>query len=100
MPSTTSVKSVKNVRRVGLLVLTFLLLVYVCSIGIRNIFRYNTFRLDYLSAVSVLEYEKKRQQQFQQQLKQMEHNHYWELRAKQLGFRSKNEYVYKLNPVD
>ena len=99
MPSTISDnRSVTRVRKVGLLLLTFLLLVYVCSIGIRNVFRYNTFRLDYLEAVSVLKYEQQRNQQFYHQLEQMEHTNYWELRAKQLGYRSKNEIVYKLNP--
>jgi len=74
---------------------TALIFVYICSIGIRNVFRYNNFKQAYEQTASDLKYEQELHQLYKQEISEMNSQEYWELKARdRLGFIKKNEKVY------
>lgn len=82
---------------IALFVVSVLLFIYVCSIGIRNYFRYNGFKLEQLALQEELIKERRRNLDYKHQLLAMEKPEYWELQAKnKLGFVKKGEKVFKI----
>jgi len=90
-------KAIKKQKTV-LLILSGITLFYCLYIGIRNVFRYNAFRLEYKSTqqeyLKVLE----KNHHLKKELQEMDSTEYWEKRAKQdLGLIKKGEHVIKLH---
>lgn len=84
-----------QIKHGAFLSITIIGLIYVSSLGIKNIFRYNKLRFEHEEAVQAYQLEKTRNQSFQEKLHLMKSNHYWELTAKQkLGFQKPKETVY------
>mgnify|MGYP003330267889 CR=1 FL=1 len=80
-----------------LFAVSIILFVYVCGIGVKNVFRYNKLRLDYARNLTALENEKQLNRKYKNQLTRMKSPRYWELAAKRdLGYVRKGEQVYKL----
>ncbi|MFC1770597.1 septum formation initiator family protein [Candidatus Margulisiibacteriota bacterium] len=78
------------------LIFSILLLFYISSIGIKNIFRYNSFNKDYLSLSSNLKKETSTNKLLNQNMKALNDIDFWEVSAKKrLGFIKKGEAVYK-----
>lgn len=78
-------------------IITLIILVYICSIGIKNIFRYNKFKLEYRLLNAQLTKEKQRNIQLKQRLTMLKKPFFWEMIAKQkLGYIKKGETVYKI----
>jgi len=76
---------------------TLILLVYVCCIGIRNIFRYNRFKIDYEVSVQALNNQLRLNSDYKQKLAATSQNEFWALEAKQqLGLVNKYEITYQL----
>ncbi len=82
--------------RFFLLGTTGILLVYVSCIGIRNIFRYNRFKIDHDHAIEQLDFARKKNEHLHRQLKQLDDKAYWRLKAKEIGFIAKGDVVYKV----
>ena len=77
--------------------ITFCLFVYVCSLGIKNIIRYNGFKLQYADLVSELKKETRLNRTYKNQLLDMKTKTYWETKAREkLGYVKPGETVYKL----
>ena len=86
----------KLFRAAGAL-LSIIVFVYICCIGIKNVFRYNGLKQHY----AALKIETTKSEQFNQKLKHnlaaMENPSYWELDAKQrLGYVYKHEEMIKV----
>ncbi|MFC1617305.1 septum formation initiator family protein [Candidatus Margulisiibacteriota bacterium] len=80
--------------------LTFLIVIYVTSIGIKNIFRYNVFKFEYNQLIREWQTEKKNNFQMQKQISDMNFHSYWDFEIrKKLGYISKGEKVYKFIDV-
>ena len=78
-----------------------LLLFYVCSIGIRNTFRYNAFKFEYLDARDRYDAEIKKKEWFDFQINAQDRESYWEEKAKtELGYVKDGEIVYKLRTAN
>ncbi len=76
---------------------TGLLLLYICYIGLKNIFRYNAFMLEYRHLNTQVEEETQRNLMLKRQLSKMNDADYWEVQAKQkLGLICEGEVVYRL----
>ena len=77
--------------------MTIALFCYVCTIGIKNFFRYNAFKAEYNSLLTSLEKETRLKEYYENYLVNMQKTEFWELVAKKhLGFIKKGEVVYKL----
>lgn len=73
------------------------LMVYVSCIGIRNIFRYNRFKINYEVSAQALNTQLRLNSEYKQRLASMSHYSFWELEAKkQLGLINKNEILYQM----
>ncbi|MGE4169540.1 MAG: septum formation initiator family protein [Candidatus Margulisiibacteriota bacterium] len=73
-----------------------LLLAYTSYIGIKNIFRYNGFKLEYQAKLDAFNVETKLNQRYRTQLLLMDRPEFWENEAKtRLGFVHPGETVYK-----
>lgn len=80
-------------------VITISLFVYICGIGINNIFRYNAFRSELAEQQRVLMLENRSNQLYKRQLSQLEAPGFWEYQAKiRLGYVLPGEVVYKVIP--
>lgn len=80
---------------------TMILLFYVCSIGIRNVFRYNAFKFEYLDALNHYENEQKKKEWYEFQISAQSKESYWEEKAKvELGYVKNGEVVYKLHTAN
>jgi len=93
-----------NTKRVGHIVLfggTIVLLFYVCSIGIHNVFRYNAFKFEYLDALAKYESEVKKKEWYEFQINAQDRESYWEEKAKmELGYVKNGEVVYKVRTAN
>ncbi len=86
-----------KVVRPFFLLATIAIFVYICGIGIKNIIRYNSFKLHYTTLIADLRKETHINESFKNQLLAMNETGYWELKAKeQLGYVKPGETVYKL----
>lgn len=80
---------------------TIILFVYVCSIGIRNVFRYNAFKIEYLDARQQYDDELKKKEWYEFQINAQSRESYWEEKAKmELGYVKDGEVVYKLRTAN
>lgn len=80
-----------------LFVFTFLSLIYISYIGIKNVFRYNAFKREDRQAVKELHSLTQINTQYKQKLLAMSHHKFWEREAKlKLGFVNQGEEVYRL----
>lgn len=80
-----------------LLGFTFLNLIYISYIGIKNVFRYNAFKREDRKAVHNLHLLTQINTQYKQQLLAMSQHKFWEREAKlKLGFVNQGEEVYRL----
>lgn len=76
---------------------TFLNLVYISYIGIKNVFRYNAFKREDRKAVHDLYLLTQINTQYKQKLLAMGQHKFWEREAKlKLGFVNQGEEVYRL----
>lgn len=76
--------------------LTIFLLIYSASIGIRNVFRYNTFKIENATLEKRMQKEHKRFRQYQYEVQAMNNDDYWEqLAKKRLGLVKPNERLFK-----
>jgi len=87
-----------RLKRLIILSLSGVVLFYCLYIGIRNIFRYNAFRLEHTTTsqeyLKVLE----KNHLLKSELQEMEKDEYWERKAKQdLGLIKKGERVVKIH---
>ena len=74
-------------------------MVYVCCIGIKNIFRYNKFKLEAEQSRLQLEKLTLQRELYQKELQSMQDDQYWEFLAKKrLGYVKPGEIVYKIVP--
>jgi cell division protein FtsB len=90
----------KAVGHILLLGFTLILMGYVCYIGLKNIFRYNAFMLEYKNVTAQVEEEARRNLIIKRQLLKMRDADYWEVQAKQqLGYINEGETVYNLYPA-
>ena len=73
----------------------------MCSIGIRNVFRYNAFKFEYLDALSKYDSELKKKEWFEFQISAQDRESYWEEKAKmELGYVKNGEVVYKVRATN
>ena len=81
-------------------VFTGLVFIYVVSIGIKNLIRYNAFKFEQKGLIKSLEKEQKIHQDWTDRFDKTHSDEFWELEAKRrLGFTKQGEVVYKLiNP--
>jgi cell division protein FtsB len=94
-------QNIKPFQNILLFGVTIVIFVYICSIGMRNIFRYNKFKRSYDETVFELNIEQKKYQKFKQILADMKSLDYWELQGKKrLGFVKNDEIVYVISPKD
>jgi cell division protein FtsB len=78
---------------------SILLLVYICAIGINNIFRYNAFYSEYDALKLTLLTETRVNETYKRQLSQLDNAALWELEAKtKLGYVKEGEVIYKIIP--
>lgn len=78
---------------------TVVVLLYVCCIGIKNVFRYNSFKLTQAHTQAVLDRVQLRNSRLKQQMQAMEADHYWELTIKErLGWVKQGEIDYRILP--
>ena len=85
-------------KKAAILIVSGIALIYCLYVGIRNVFRYNAFRLEYKSTQE--EYMKvlEKNHHIKKELQELASNDYWEKRAKQdLGLIKKGERVIKLH---
>ena len=72
------------------------ILIYICTIGIKNIVRYNGFSLEHESLRKDYKNVKEQQLLYESQLKSLKEDIYLEFLAKQrLGYIKKHEQVIK-----
>lgn len=74
-----------------------ILLMYTAYIGIKNLFRYNTFKIEHnrlqAEQISVI----KQNSEYKIALNSLDNPRFWEALAKQkLGLRAKGERIYKI----
>lgn len=75
--------------------------VYMCAIGINNIFRYNAFYSEYDALNRSLLTETRINQSYKRQLSQLDSPELWEFQAKlRLGYVKGGEVVYKIIPAN
>jgi cell division protein FtsB len=76
---------------------TLLLFIYVCSLGIKNIIRYNGHNLQYEQSLADLKKETRLNRSYKNTLSAMKENAFWELKARQdLGYAKPGEVVYRI----
>ncbi|MCP4050925.1 MAG: septum formation initiator family protein [bacterium] len=76
---------------------TLIFFCYICSIGIKNIFRYNKFKLEYSDLTTEYLKELHLNEVYNKQLSSLNNDFYWEaLAKKQLNYIKKDEVVYKV----
>lgn len=81
--------------------LSIILFLYMCAIGINNIFRYNAFRTEFEEQRRLLLLETHTNQVYKHQLSRVEDPGFWELEAKtRLGYVNPGEVVYKVIPKE
>ena len=69
---------------------------YVSSIGLRNLFRYNSFKLELEQKLVEQELLQQEHDYYLQSLALMDSDRYWELQAKKmLGYVKNGEHIYK-----
>ncbi len=79
--------------------MTLTLMGYICSIGIRNVFRYNMFKLQYAALCRDYMLEQEKRAVLNQQLLEITTSEFWELEAKsKLGYVNEGERVYIFIP--
>ena len=79
------------------LIFTGLLIIYTTYIGLKNVFRYNQFKIEYKRLQQQSADEAKLNQTYKQQEQAMQVPGYWELQAKKrLGWINPGEQVIKL----
>lgn len=75
---------------------TILVFLYICGIGIKIVFRYNIFRMDYKRALSEYNAVLEENHKYEILLSKMQDDHYWEINARQkLKYIKPGEEVYK-----
>ncbi|MFC1751856.1 septum formation initiator family protein [Thermoproteota archaeon] len=75
------------------------LCIYICCIGIKNVFRYNKFQLEYHALAKELEVEKQKNLAYIKTLAAMKHPDYWEILAKKrFGYVKKGEVMFLVAP--
>jgi hypothetical protein len=73
------------------------MLLYISGIGIKNIIRYNDFRIRYTRVTQQLAYETQRKQEYLYTMRDMSKASFWEVKAKErLNYKVKGETVYKV----
>ena len=93
--------NVKPIQNILLFAVTIVVFIYICSIGMRNLFRYNKYQRSYEDTVTELNSEQEKYQAFKQTLADMKSLDYWELQGKErLGFVNKGEVVYVVSPTN
>ena len=76
------------------------LFLYLSGIGLKNIFRYNTFKLEYAQLLEKVEEERHRNITYKSDLSRLKMHAFWEEQAKvKLGFTKKGEVVYQFLPA-
>ena len=86
-------------KNISFFFVTLVLVVYVCCIGIKNIFRYNKFKLEAQENERVLKHLTFQQDAYNKKLLSIENEGTWELLAKtRLGYVKKGEVVYRFLP--
>jgi cell division protein FtsB len=79
------------------LVISVMVLLYICSIGIKNIIRYNGFELEYQLLLSQINSETQKNRAYKKQLISLKEDVYWEMEAKnRLGFVRPGEQIYRM----
>lgn len=77
--------------------ITGILLIYFCSIGVKNFFRYNMFEKDYKHRLAVLNAEIERNNRLKHQLVALEDPDFLEYQIREkLGYIREGETVYKI----
>jgi cell division protein FtsB len=70
--------------------------VYTASIGIKSVFRYNSFKLDFQKNKARYEAVLARNAQLKLDVQKLCDNEYWEMQARQrFGYVKKGEIVYR-----
>jgi cell division protein FtsB len=88
-------KSGRSVHPLFLL-LSLALFLYVSGIGLKNIFRYNTFKLEHKALLAEVEQERRKQLLYQSKLARIRQISFWEEEAKlKLGLVKQGEVVYQ-----
>ena len=84
-------------RKRLLFFVTLFLFLYMGYIGLKNVFRYNKFKIDYVSMQETYAEEQKINLDYKHQLASMQSPDYWELQAKaKLGLVCSGERVIKI----
>ena len=79
------------------LVVSISIFTYICTLGIKNIIRYNGFGKELSQVQSELKQEQTLQEELNYKIQSLEKKSTWELLAKQqLGYVKKDERVYKV----
>jgi hypothetical protein len=86
-----------RILKLGFGLFTGIILIYIFSIGIRNIFRYNTFSLRYQNSLKEYHVEQAKNQELLTLLSRMDTNDYWIKKAREIGYQYKHERVFKVN---
>ena len=86
-----------RIRKLGFSLFTGIILIYIFSIGIRNIFRYNTFSLRYQNSLKEYHLEQTKNQELLTLISRMNTNDYWIKKAREIGYKYKHEMVFKVN---
>ena len=85
-----------NYLRISLVLGSIFILVYICTIGIKNIVRYNRISLEYNALTKQYNSVSQKQVFFKSQLSSLKEELYLEFLAKKrLGYVKKNERVIK-----
>ena len=75
---------------------TAIVLSYFFYIGIKNVFRYNVFRIEYQNLLNTHSKERHDNQTYRHMITNMESDHFWDLEARlKLGFVKENEQIYR-----
>ena len=83
--------------RISFFCFTLVVFLYVCCIGIKNVFRYNTYKSAHVLKENELEAVRQKNTQLKQDLLDMESEHYWELQVKErLGWVKSGEVEYRI----
>jgi len=73
------------------------MLLYISGIGIKNIIRYNDFRIRYARITQQLAYETQRKQEYSYTMRDMSSLSFWEVKTKErLNYKAKGETAYKI----
>ena len=77
-------------------VLSLLLFLYVCGISVKNIFRYNTFKMEHRELSAVVNKERRTHERLQIQILRLGTSDFWEIEARQrLGMTRPGEKIYQ-----